>query len=147
MDVKITLLAGGIIPTYANTGDAGADLYANLSTFPDKEYALWPGYRTLIPTGIKMEIPEGYVALVHPRSGLAINHGITVLNSPGTIDSGYRGEICVNLINLNSYGPAYVIKHGDRIAQVVFQKVETARFKLGFLSESIRGENGHGSTG
>lgn len=129
-----------IIPTYANPGDAGADLYSV------EHVELHPGNRYLIDTGVGFEIPEGWVGLVHPRSGLATRLGVTVLNAPGTVDSGYRGKVMVNLIN---HGSAIVrISKGDRIAQIVFQKVATVSFfEVDDLNDSIRGAGGHGSTG
>jgi dUTP pyrophosphatase len=104
------------------------------------------GERMLVPTGVKIAMPDGYVGLVHPRSGLAAKHGITVLNSPGTVDAGYRGEIMVTLLNTSSED--FAIEIGDRIAQLLFQKVERARFvAVGELPESSRGESGFGSSG
>jgi dUTP pyrophosphatase len=140
-NIKIKLLhPDAVVPAYATPGDAGADLVSI-------EYiTLRPGERHLARTGIAVEIPLGYVGLVHPRSGLAAKKGITTLNAPGTIDSGYRGEIHVNLINLGK--TAVDINKGDRIAQFVIQKVETAIFKIvDELTDSVRGKNGHGSTG
>jgi dUTP pyrophosphatase len=129
------------IPSYAHEGDAGADLFAAV----DVELA--PGERALVPTGIAIALPPGYVGLVHPRSGLASRLGVTVLNAPGTVDSGYRGEIQVNLINHDPRTPAQ-ISRGDRIAQLVVQRVERADFYgVAELSESPRGAGGHGSTG
>ncbi len=128
------------LPTYANFGDAGADLYSYESV------TLLPRGYALISTGIALAIPQGYVGLVHPRSGLASRLGVTVLNAPGTVDSSYRGAIKVNLINL---GPNTVkIKKGDRIAQIVFQEFKQADFELtDNLGSTSRGEGGHGSTG
>ena len=129
------------VPAYAHPGDAGADLLAA------REVELAPGERALVPTGVAVELPEGYVGLVHPRSGLAARLGVTVLNAPGTVDSGYRGEILVNLINHDRVNVAK-ISRGDRIAQLVVQRVERARFiPVGGLTESSRGAGGHGSTG
>jgi dUTP pyrophosphatase len=128
-------------PTYAHDGDAGADLYAAV----DVELA--PGARALVPTGVAIELPPGYVGLVHPRSGLAHRLGVTVLNAPGTVDAGYRGEIKVNLINHDPVATARIAR-GDRIAQLVVQRVERADFHLvEELSGSPRGTGGHGSTG
>jgi|SRR6188768_3583773 len=129
-----------ITPTYANVGDAGADLYSI-------DYGvLEPKERRLLGTGIALEIPLGYVGFIHPRSGLASKLGVTIMNTPGTIDSGYRGEIRVNLVNHNTMPYSYCI--GDRIAQIVFQKFEAATFEeIEELEDSIRGANGHGSTG
>jgi dUTP pyrophosphatase len=139
MDLKIQVV-GENVPKYATRGDAGADLTAS-------GYTMVPaGSRALVKTGIKIAIPEGYVGLVHPRSGLALKHGITVLNAPGTIDSGYRGE--VGVILYNSGAEHFEIKAGDRIAQLVIQKVETAEFEIvDALIDTDRGEGGFGSTG
>ncbi|HEY1488318.1 MAG TPA: dUTP diphosphatase [Micromonosporaceae bacterium] len=129
------------MPAYAHPGDAGADLYAA----SDTEIA--PGHRAIVPTGIAIELPDGYVGLVHPRSGLAARLGVTVLNAPGTIDAGYRGEIMVILVN---HDPATIAKisRGDRIAQLVVQRVERAQFhRADVLTDSARGAGGHGSTG
>lgn len=129
------------LPAYAHPGDAGADLYAA------HDAEIGPGERMLVRTGVAVELPEGYVGLVHPRSGLAAKHGVTVLNAPGTVDAGYRGEILVNLINHDLFKPAKIVK-GDRIAQLVVQRVERAHFhRVDGLSNSIRGAGGHGSTG
>jgi dUTP diphosphatase len=129
------------LPAYAHDGDAGADLCAAV------DVELPPGGRALVPTGIAITLPPGYVGLVHPRSGLAHRLGVTVLNAPGTVDAGYRGEILVNLINHDPARPA-VIRRGDRIAQLVVQRVERADFYgVEELSESARGAGGHGSTG
>jgi len=128
------------LPAYAKSGDAGADLCAAHST------TLLPGEFKLIPTGIAMAIPLGYVGLIHPRSGLAAKHGITVLNTPGTIDSGFRGEIKVILINHSQ--EVYNIERGERIAQLVIQKVEGAFFEpVDELDTTDRGNGGFGSTG
>lgn len=131
-----------ILPTYANPGDAGADLYADTAN----TYLLAPGERKLFPTGIALEIPHGFVGLVHPRSGLAHSSGVTVVNAPGTVDSSYRGEIFVNLINLsNEYAS---IAPQSRIAQLVIQEVWVGQFiEVDELTGSERGEGGHGSTG
>ncbi|MET8041683.1 dUTP diphosphatase [Micromonospora sp. NPDC005215] len=129
------------LPTYAHPGDAGADLVAAA------DVELPPGGRALVPTGVAIALPEGYVGLVHPRSGLAARLGVTVLNAPGTVDAGYRGEILVNLINHDRDVPAK-ISRGDRIAQLVVQQVARARFEpVVELSASRRGTGGHGSTG
>jgi dUTP pyrophosphatase len=129
------------LPAYAHPGDAGADLVAAL------EVEIPPGARALVPTGVAIALPEGYVGLVHPRSGLANRLGVTVLNAPGTVDAGYRGEILVNLINHDRTNPAK-ISRGDRIAQLVVQRVERANFLVvDELPESVRGDGGHGSTG
>ena len=129
------------VPTYAKSGDAGADLVTT------KDFTLAPGERALIPTGISIALPDGYVALVHPRSGLAIKHGITLVNTPGTIDAGYRGEIACILIN-HDPKESISFSKGDRIAQLVIQKVERANFiEVEDLPGSGRGTGGFGSTG
>jgi dUTP pyrophosphatase len=129
------------LPAYAHPGDAGADLVAAA------DVELPPGGRALVPTGVAIALPEGYVGLVHPRSGLAARLGVTVLNAPGTVDAGYRGEILVNLINHDRDVPAK-ISRGDRIAQLVVQRVERADFQpVAELPASRRGAGGHGSTG
>ncbi|WP_227818805.1 dUTP diphosphatase [Rhodoluna lacicola] len=130
----------GFVPTYAQPGDAGADLRSRVA-------AVVPAHgRALVPTGVSIALPNGYVGLVHPRSGLAHKHGITVLNTPGTIDAGYRGEIAVNLFN--STDVDFAVEIGDRIAQLVIQQIEHAQFiTVERLPESDRGEGGHGSTG
>ncbi|WP_291527677.1 dUTP diphosphatase [Bifidobacterium sp. UBA744] len=128
-------------PRYAHAGDAGADL----KTVEDFE--LRPFERALVPTGIAIALPAGYVALVHPRSGLAVKQGVTVLNAPGTIDAGYRGEIKVPLINLDPEHTA-VFRKGDRIAQLVIQRyVEASFIEARTLPGSDRAERGFGSTG
>jgi dUTP pyrophosphatase len=128
------------MPTYAQPGDAGADLRSRIET------VVPGGSRVLVPTGVSIALPDGYVGLVHPRSGLAHKHGITVLNTPGTVDAGYRGEISVNLYN--SSGEDFVVQIGDRIAQLVIQAVERAQFiQCEKLPETERGQGGHGSTG
>jgi dUTP pyrophosphatase len=128
-------------PGYAHPGDAGADLIATV------DVALAPGERALVPTGIALAVPEGYVALVHPRSGLAARCGLSIVNAPGTVDSGYRGEVQVLLVNLDPSEPI-TLRRGDRIAQLVLQRVERARFvEVDRLPESARGEGGYGSTG
>jgi dUTP pyrophosphatase len=129
------------VPAYAHPGDAGADLSAA------RDVELAPGARELVPTGVAIALPPGYVGLVHPRSGLAARLGVTVLNAPGTIDAGYRGEIMVVLVN-HDRGNRVRISRGDRIAQLVVQRVEQAEFELvPELPESGRGTGGHGSTG
>lgn len=130
------------LPAYATEGSAGMDLRANLTEI----LTLQPLERSLVPTGLFMEIPFGYEAQVRPRSGLAVNHGITCLNSPGTVDSDYRGEIKVILVNLSN--EPQQIKHGDRIAQMVISRVEQADLQLvQSLNETVRGEGGFGHTG
>lgn len=129
------------LPAYAHQGDAGADLYAA------RDVEIAPGTRTAVPTGIAIELPDGYVGLVHPRSGLAARLGVTVLNAPGTVDAGYRGEIMVILVNHDRTDVAKIAR-GDRIAQLVVQRVERAQFhRVDVLGDSSRGEGRHGSTG
>ncbi|GAB3925430.1 dUTP diphosphatase [Kribbella albertanoniae] len=129
------------IPAYAHPGDAGADLVAV------SDITLKPGERGLVGTGIAIALQDGYVALVHPRSGLAAKHGVSIVNAPGTVDAGYRGEIKVCLINLDPQAEV-TLKRGDRIAQLVVQQVEKAKFvEVTTLPGSDRGEGGHGSTG
>ncbi|GHG88463.1 dUTP diphosphatase [Pseudodonghicola xiamenensis] len=132
------------LPAYETEGSAGADLRAN---FSDRgEVVLAPGARALIPTGLRIEIPNGYEAQIRPRSGLALKHGITLPNAPGTIDSDYRGPLGVIVMNAGS--EAFTISHGDRIAQMVVAPVVQARFDLvDDLSETDRGAGGFGSTG
>ena len=129
------------IPTYAHPGDAGADI----TTRVDVELA--PGERATVPTGIRIALPAGYVALVHPRSGLAARHGVTIVNAPGTVDAGYRGEIAVTLLNTDATQTVRLAA-GDRIAQLVIQRVERAAFvTVEALPGSHRGSDGFGSTG
>ncbi|WP_033213324.1 dUTP diphosphatase [Kitasatospora phosalacinea] len=129
------------LPAYEHPGDAGADL----RTTVDAELA--PGERTLLPTGISIALPDGYAAFVHPRSGLAARCGVALVNAPGTVDAGYRGEIKVIVVNLDPKEPVS-FKRGDRIAQLVIQQVEKARFhEVGELPGSVRAEGGFGSTG
>ncbi|NLB46300.1 MAG: dUTP diphosphatase [Microbacteriaceae bacterium] len=129
------------IPSYAQPGDAGADLRSAESL------VLGPGERALVATGISFALPDGFAAFVVPRSGLAVKHGITVLNSPGTIDAGYRGEVKVPLVNLDQHA-AFEIGIGDRIAQLIVIPVSHATFvPVSELSESVRGSGGFGSTG
>ena len=129
------------MPRYAHPGDAGADLHARQDVF------LAPGERALVPTGVAIALPAWYAAFVHPRSGLAARHGITVLNAPGTVDAGYRGEILVNLINTDAH-QGFAITRGDRVAQLVVQRVSEAHFvEVGSLPGSHRGDNGHGASG
>jgi dUTP pyrophosphatase len=130
------------LPAYETDGSSGMDLRANLQA----PVNLAPMQRALIPTGLFIELPFGYEAQVRPRSGLAIKHGITCLNSPGTVDSDYRGELKVILINLS--GEAFTIQHGERIAQMIIQPVIRAELKLvNVLNESKRGTGGFGHTG
>jgi len=130
------------LPTYATKASAGADLKAAIQT----ALTLQPLERKIVPTGLKIALPEGYEAQVRPRSGLAAKHGITVLNTPGTIDADYRGEIGVILVNLSN--SAFTIEPGERIAQLVVAKFEQIDWKLTQeLTETARGEGGYGSTG
>ena len=129
------------LPSYAHPGDAGADLRSR------EDVVLEPGERRLVGTGVAIALPEGYAAFVHPRSGLAARHGISIVNAPGTVDAGYRGEIKVCLINTDPT-VAVAIARGDRIAQLVIQPVVRADFRVvGALPASTRGVGGHGSTG
>ncbi|HQR27457.1 MAG TPA: dUTP diphosphatase [Nocardioides sp.] len=128
-------------PVYAHPGDAGADLVTAV------DVTLEPGERALVPTGVALALPAGYVGLVHPRSGLAARHGLSIVNAPGTVDAGYRGEVKVLLVNLDPREPVR-LRRGDRIAQLVVQRVERARFvEVEVLPESARGAGGYGSTG
>lgn len=132
------------LPAYQTAGAAGADLMAALGD--DQTVTLQPGERRLIPTGLALAIPDGYEGQVRPRSGLAVRHGITVLNAPGTIDADYRGEVKVLLINLGT--EPFTIRHGDRIAQLVVARVGRIAFELfETLAASARGSGGFGSTG
>lgn len=129
------------VPAYAHPGDAGADLVSTESL------RLEPGQRALIPTGVRIALPDGYAAFVVPRSGLAAKHGITIVNSPGTVDAGYRGEIKVSLLNTDPV-EAFDIAQGDRIAQLIVMPVTRARFiPVDELPDSARGSGGFGSTG
>lgn len=129
------------IPAYSKDGDAGADIVSAI------DFTLEPGERKLVPTGMSIAMPNGYVCLVHPRSGLAVKHGVSIVNTPGTVDAGYRGELQVILINTDRT-ESVSFKRGDRIAQLVFQKVERAIFEeVDELPESMRGDGGFGSTG
>jgi dUTP pyrophosphatase len=133
--------AGVPLPAYAHPGDAGADLTTTVDVH------LAPGERAVVPTGISIALPDGYVALVHPRSGLAARCGVSIVNAPGTVDAGYRGEIKVVLVNLDPAEPV-TLHRGDRIAQLVVQRFERARFvEVERLPGSDRGEGGYGSTG
>lgn len=128
-------------PKYAHDGDAGADLVCV------EDVTLAPGQRLLVPTGVAIALPAGYVGLVHPRSGLANKHGIGIVNTPGTIDSGYRGELKICLINLDSTEPVS-LPAGSRIAQLVIQEVTTAQFiQVQELDDTDRSDKGFGSTG
>lgn len=140
--LSISVEQEACIPHYASEQAAGADVKANLSS----DRILAPGERVLIPTGIRVEIPHGYEIQVRPRSGLALKHGITVLNTPGTIDADYRGEVMVLLINLST--EAFTVTPGMRIAQLVLAPVVQAEFKIvNALSSTARGEGGFGHTG
>ena len=128
-------------PAYAKPGDAGADLRSRI------DFELEPGERALVPTGVAIALPEGYVGLVHPRSGLAIKNGITIVNAPGTVDSGYRGELMVTLLNTDKT-KSFHVQRGDRIAQLVIQKYEHATFTVvDELDQTERGSSGFGSSG
>jgi dUTP pyrophosphatase len=141
LEILITRLDPDVpLPRYAHPGDAGADICSSV------DITLQPGERAAVPTGLAIALPEGFVALAHPRSGLALKNGIGMVNAPGTIDAGYRGELKVLLIN-HSQEP-FTIKRGDRIAQLVIQKFESATYReVPQLPESVRGEGGFGSTG
>jgi dUTP pyrophosphatase len=142
LQVQLKMLDAGLeAPSYAHPGDAGADLRARADVL------LAPGERKLVATGVSIALPNGYVALIHPRSGLATKHGLTVVNAPGTVDAGYRGEISVTLLNTDK-NQAIELKRGDRIAQMVIQRVEYAQFvSVEELSDTSRGTGGFGSTG
>jgi dUTP pyrophosphatase len=129
------------LPSYAHPGDAGADLVTTV------DVTLRPGERAMVPTGVAIALPDGYVALVHPRSGLAARHGLSIVNTPGTVDAGYRGEIKVLLIN-HDPTDAIELRRGDRVAQLVVQRFERAHFaEVAELPDSARGAGGYGSTG
>jgi len=142
IDIKIKLLDKSIpVPGYAHSTDAGIDLYSAI------DCVLKPYDRKLIPSGIKLSIPKGYAGFVQPRSGLAIKNGIALVNSPGLIDSGYRGEVCIIMINLDKK-KEFIIKKGDKICQLVIKKIEHANLiEVEELDDSDRGEGGFGSTG
>lgn len=142
VDIPLQLLDPGLpVPSYAHPDDAGADLYAR------HDVELAPGARAVVPTGVAVALPPGWVALVHPRSGLAARHGLTVVNAPGTVDAGFRGEIAVILLNTDREHTVRLAR-GDRIAQLVLQRVATARFTVvEDLADSARGAGGLGSTG
>lgn len=142
MEVKVINKSNNPLPKYSTSQSAGMDLRA----FITEPVILGVLDRALIPTGLYIEMPEGYEAQVRPRSGLAIKHGITVINSPGTIDADYRGEICVELVNLSN--TPFTVESGERIAQLVFAKYEKANFvEVEELSETKRGTGGIGHTG
>ncbi|GAA1022960.1 deoxyuridine 5'-triphosphate nucleotidohydrolase [Acrocarpospora pleiomorpha] len=129
------------LPSYAHPGDAGADLYAA------EDVELLPGERAMVGTGVAIALPDGYAAFVHPRSGLAARFGVTLVNAPGTVDAGYRGEIRVTLLNTDSKDTVR-LRRGDRVAQLVIQRVEKAAFhEVERLPGSARGAGGFGSTG
>ncbi|KAA0919770.1 dUTP diphosphatase [Dietzia sp. ANT_WB102] len=140
--LRVRRLDGGLpLPVRAHATDAGIDLHAA------HECELAPGHRALVGTGVAAAIPVGFVGLIHPRSGLAARAGLSIVNSPGTIDAGYRGEIKINLINLDPSEPVH-IGRGDRIAQLLIQRVELWQVvEVDELDETSRGEGGHGSTG
>ncbi len=142
VNVQIKLLDPELpAPAYAKPGDAGADLRSRI------DFELEPGDRALVPTGVAIALPEGYVGLVHPRSGLATKNGITIVNAPGTVDSGYRGELMVTLLNTDKT-KSFHVQRGDRIAQLVIQKYEHATFTVvDELEQTERGSSGFGSSG
>ena len=135
------LITASVVPSYAHPGDAGADLHS------DESLTLAPGERALVGTGVSIALPDGYAAFIVPRSGLAAKHGITIVNSPGTVDAGYRGEIKVALLNTDPTAP-FKIEIGDRIAQIIIMPVTRATFvPVDRLPGSQRGHGGFGSTG
>jgi len=138
--VDVPIIAAHV-PAYAHPGDAGADLVST------EAVRLEPGERALVGTGVRIALPDGYAAFIVPRSGLAAKHGITIVNSPGTVDAGYRGEIKVTLLNTDAR-EAFEIAPGDRIAQMIVMPVPQVRFvPVDELRDSVRGEGGFGSTG
>lgn len=142
MNVKVINHSKHELPKYETDSSSGVDLRANI----EKSVVIEPMERTIVKTGLFLEIPQGFEAQVRPRSGLAIKHGITVINSPGTIDADYRGEIAVALVNLSK--KSFTVNDGDRIAQLVFAKVEQATWKTtDSLTKTERGSGGFGSTG
>jgi len=142
VDVLIQLLDDGVpAPAYAHPGDAGADLVTTI------DVEIPPQARVTVPPGVAIALPDGYAAFVHPRSGLAARHGVTIVNAPGTVDAGYRGEVKVILLNTDATTPV-VLRRGDRVAQLVIQRVERARFlQAERLPGSHRGAGGFGSSG
>ena len=142
VEVLIQRLDPGVpLPSYAHPGDAGADLHTTVDA------QIEPGERALLPTGVAIALPDGYAAFVHPRSGLAAKYGVSIVNAPGTVDAGYRGEIKVSVVNLDPREPV-LFRRGDRIAQLVVQRVERARFhEVETLPGSARAGGGFGSTG
>ena len=148
MRVQIVNKSSNPLPTYSTTYSAGMDIRANLKNDEgnDEIISIAPGERVLIPTGLYIQLPYGYEAQIRPRSGLAMKYGITVLNTPGTIDADYRGEICVCLINHSKH--SFKLHHGDRIAQIVFAQVEQVLLTEVFkLKDTKRGDGGFGHTG
>lgn len=142
MKVKIVNNSENPLPDYSTSSSAGMDLRANL----ERPLSLKPLERKLVPTGLYIELPEGYEAQIRPRSGLALKKGISVLNTPGTIDADYRGEIGIILVNLS--GEEFIVEHGERICQMVINKVESVQWNLvDSLEESERGDGGFGHTG
>jgi dUTP pyrophosphatase len=142
VEVLVRRLDPGVpLPSYAHPGDAGADLCTAVDA------VVQPGERVLLPTGLAIALPDGYAAFVHPRSGLAVRYGVSLVNAPGTVDAGYRGEVKVSLVNLDPREPV-VLNRGDRVAQLVVQRVEVARFhEVDVLPGSARADGGFGSTG
>jgi len=141
LEVPVVLGTGAALPAYAHPGDAGADLTTSV------DVVIGPGERATVPTGVSIALPEGCAAFVVPRSGLAAKRGLTVLNSPGTVDAGYRGEVRVTLHNTDLSTPVE-LRAGDRVAQLVVQRVERVVFQpVADLPGSVRGTGGHGSTG
>ena len=142
VEVLLVMLDEGLAePRYAHPGDAGADLVAR------QDVVLAPLARATVPTGVSIALPDGYAAFIHPRSGLAMRHGVTIVNAPGTVDAGYRGEIKVTLLNTDAHETVR-LRRGDRIAQLVVQRVERARFvRAERLPGSHRGDGGFGSSG
>lgn len=140
--VKLKRLDPGLpLPSYVYDTDAGCDLYSRI------DIAIKPGERILVPTGIEIAIPEGYAGFIQPRSGLALKHGVSIVNSPGLIDSGYRGEVSVILINQDTK-KTFRVRRGDKICQLVIQKMERPEFQVvDSLDETIRGKGGFGSSG
>ena len=142
VDVLVMRIDPGLpLPSRSHPGDAGVDLYAAI------DVELKPGERAVVPTGLAIALPDGYAAFVHPRSGLAADYGVTLVNTPGTVDAGYRGEIKLIMFNTDRSSPVRLVR-GDRIAQLVVQRVERAVFhEVAELPGSGRGGGGHGSTG
>ncbi len=143
-DVQLQVLRldpGVPLPSYAHPGDAGPDLHAA------EDVTRGPGERALVPTGLAIALPEGYVGLIHPRSGLAARHGLSIVNTPGTVDAGYPGEVKVLLVNTDPR-ESVTLRRGDRMAQLVVQRVERVEFaEVDVLPGSVRGSGGYGSTG